>query len=97
MHILTENIWVQLDLRSKVSLPDIMIGLKESNDLAVSVKMKANLAQLGEMLGMDLGRSQVNGGLLLTSTTSYAFPGSGLAKERYTKECWLIKVSIMER
>ncbi len=97
MHILTENIWVQLDLRSKVSLPDIMIGLKESNDLAVSAKVKANLAQLGEMLGMDLGRSQVSGGLLLTSTTSYAFPGSGLAKDRYTKECWLIKVSIMER
>ncbi len=97
MHVLTENIWVQLDLRSKVSLPDIMIGLKESNDLAVSAKVKANLAQLGEMLGMDLGRSQVSGGLLLTSTTSYAFPGSGLAKDRYTKECWLIKVSIMER
>jgi hypothetical protein len=65
--------------------------------LAISAKIKANLAQLGEMYGMDLGRSQVKGGLVITSTTSYAFPGSGLAKERYIKECWLIKVSIMER
>jgi hypothetical protein len=97
IEILTENIWVKFSVQTQAGLPELFASGFEGLDFKVATQVKANIAQLGEFLDLDLGRSQISAGLLVSGSSTLAITDMPFARGRSVNECWLIKMTLSER